>query len=118
MTDLKTEKCVPCEEGGPSLTEEQISEMTSLVAEWKVVEEEGIKKIKRTYTFKDFKEALYFVDRIGAEAEAQNHHPRLVLEWGKVEAWWWTHKVKGLHRNDFIMAAKTDEVYEESKQLD
>ncbi len=69
---------------------------------------EGEKRLQRTLTFKDYAEALVFTDRVGAVAEAEGHHPSIVLEWGKVTVNWWTHAIRGLHRNDFIMAAKTD----------
>lgn len=108
---LKDQKCVVCQVGAPTVTDEEILKFKADVPEWEVVEEDGMKKIRREFSFKDFREALYFVDRVGAEAEEQQHHPKLLLEWGKVGVWWWTHKIKGLHENDFVMAAKTDEVY-------
>jgi 4a-hydroxytetrahydrobiopterin dehydratase len=109
--DLKSQKCVPCEMGGLPLNQERIKILMAEIPEWELLEEDGVQKIKSDFKFPDFKEALYFVDRIGAAAEEEDHHPRLVLEWGKVGVWWWTHKVKGLHQNDFILAARTDEIY-------
>ncbi len=108
---LRNQACVPCEVGAPTATEEEIKGYLGELSGWEVVEEEGMKRIKKVFKFKDFKEAVKFTDKVAARAEEHGHHPRLVLEWGKVEVWWWTHKIKGLHRNDFVMAAKTEEDY-------
>src|SRR5690554_7355587 len=72
----------------------------------------GILRVERTYEFKDFREALAFTNKVGELAEKVGHHPSIVTEWGRVEVEWWTHAVGGLHINDFIMAARTDELYE------
>ena len=69
---------------------------------------DGIKRLRRAFKFKDFREAMQFTNRVGELAEQEDHHPAILTEWGKVTVTWWTHKIKGLHRNDFIMAAKTD----------
>jgi 4a-hydroxytetrahydrobiopterin dehydratase len=76
--------------------------------EWMVVEKDGVQQLVREFTFKDFAQALAFTNRVGAIAEEAGHHPALLTEWGRVTVSWWTHKVRGLHRNDFVMAAKTD----------
>jgi 4a-hydroxytetrahydrobiopterin dehydratase len=78
--------------------------------EWEIVEVEGIKRLTRTYEFNNFMEAITFSNRIAVVAEEENHHPAIVIEWGKVTVNWWSHLIKGLHLNDFIMAAKTDEL--------
>ena len=78
---------------------------------WKVFEESGIKKLARQYRFKNFVDALAFTNRVGEMAEKQDHHPALLTEWGKVRVTWWTHAAGGLHRNDFVMASKTDGEY-------
>ena len=75
------------------------------------MEQDGIKRLERVFKFPDFAQALAFTDKVGELAEAEGHHPAILTEWGKVTVTWWTHKVKGLHRNDFIMAAKTDPLY-------
>ena len=72
----------------------------------------GIPKLDRLFKFKNFKDAIAFTDAVGEEAEKEGHHPRLTTEWGKVAVTWWTHKIRNLHRNDFIMAAKTDRIYQ------
>jgi 4a-hydroxytetrahydrobiopterin dehydratase len=73
-----------------------------------VANRDGVMQLERRFGFPDFAEALAFTNRVGEAAEAEGHHPRLVTEWGSVVVTWWTHKIGGLHRNDFVMAAKTD----------
>ena len=80
--------------------------------EWQIVEQDGVKRLKRVFKFDDFAKALAFTNRVGEIAEEEDHHPVLVTEWGRVTVTWWTHKIGGLHRNDFVMAAKTDRQYE------
>jgi 4a-hydroxytetrahydrobiopterin dehydratase len=111
MDELKQMKCVPCRGGEPSLDDAQIAVLRPQVTEWEVIEVEGVKRLQRVFKFENFARALDFTDRVGELAEAEDHHPSLLTEWGKVTVTWWTHKIKGLHRNDFIMAAKTDELY-------
>ena len=108
MADLKELKCVPCRGGVPPLDDLQIALFKPQILEWQVIEVDGIKRLKRVFKFKNFTDALAFTNQVGALAEAEDHHPALVTEWGKVTVTWWTHKIKGLHQNDFIMAAKTD----------
>lgn len=67
-------------------------------------------QLERVFTFADFRQALAFTNRVGGLAETAGHHPALLTEWCKITVSWWTHKIKGLHRNDFILAARTDEV--------
>ena len=69
---------------------------------------DGVKQLQRVFRFRNFQAALAFTNRVGALAEAQGHHPLLITEWGRVTVCWWTHKIGGLHLNDFIMAARTD----------
>ncbi len=111
MTRLVEFKCVPCRGDEPTVTEEEVAELHPQVPEWQIMERDGIKRLERVFKFKNFAEALEFTNRVGALAEAEGHHPALLTEWGKVTVTWWTHKLKGLHRNDFIMAAKTDQLY-------
>ena len=111
MAELAQQKCVPCMGGEPPMTDAEIASMIPQVREWQVAEQEGTKRLRRVYTFKDFVQALDFTSRIGRIAEEEGHHPAILTEWGKVTVSWWTHKIRGLHRNDFIMAAKTDRLY-------
>jgi 4a-hydroxytetrahydrobiopterin dehydratase len=106
--ELVRAKCVPCQGGEPTLTDAEIARFRPMVSRWSLVEKDGIKRLERVFRFEDFGDALAFTDKVGAIAEAEGHHPALLTEWGRVTVTWWTHKIKGLHKNDFIMAAKTD----------
>jgi len=112
MTDLAKKTCVPCEGGVPPASEREIAEYLEQVPEWEVVERDGVKSLERSFRFDDFASALEFTNRVGAAAEEQGHHPLLATTWGKVTVTWWTHAIRGLHENDFVMAAKTDELFE------
>jgi 4a-hydroxytetrahydrobiopterin dehydratase len=111
MEDLRTMNCVPCRGGEPTVTEEEIEHFSQQIPDWEIIEREGVKQLERVYRFKNFREALSFTNQIGELAEAEDHHPVIKTEWGKVTLTWWTHKIKGLHRNDFIMAARSDDIY-------
>lgn len=111
MTELAKEKCIPCESKVPPLTSEEINALKQELPEWQVLEVEGIPRLKRTFDFKNFIKALEFTNTVGELAEEQGHHPLISLTWGEVTVEWWTHNIKGLHKNDFIMAAKTNELY-------
>ena len=110
MSELSRLKCVACRGGEPTVTPEELREYLAQIPEWRVIEVDGVQRLERQFKFKDFAQALAFVNRVGAAAEEEDHHPRIVLEWGRVGVQWWTHVIKGLHRNDFIMAAKTDQL--------
>jgi 4a-hydroxytetrahydrobiopterin dehydratase len=93
------------------LTDAEIAKLEPQVPGWSVAEVEGVKRLRREFEFKDFKEAMDFAVRVGELAEREQHHPDLHVAWGKVVVETWTHKIRGLHENDFILAAKTDEIY-------
>jgi 4a-hydroxytetrahydrobiopterin dehydratase len=107
MTELAEKTCVPCKGGVPPLKGAELHQFSDQLRGWKVVDEHHI---IRTFTFPDFQKALDFVNRVGAIAEEQGHHPDILLTWGKVEITLWTHKVQGLTESDFIMAAKIDRI--------
>jgi 4a-hydroxytetrahydrobiopterin dehydratase len=92
------------------VTEAEIAELQPQIPVWTLVDREGIPWLERLYRFKDFAQALAFTNKVGALAEEEGHHPALLTEYGKVAVSWWTHTIRGLHRNDFIMAAKTDQL--------
>lgn len=108
---LRDLKCVPCRGGEASLGDAEIQEYLAQVPDWKVIEREGIKRLERVFKFDTYAEALAFTSKVGKMADDEDHHPAILTEWGKVTVSWWTHTVKGLHRNDLIMAAKTDTLY-------
>ena len=111
MTGLTAETCVACRRDAPTAAAAEIAELQPQVPDWELVEVEGIRRLRRVFTFDDFARALAFTDAVGTLAEAEGHHPALLTEWGRVTVSWWTHKIRGLHRNDFVMAAKTDELH-------
>jgi 4a-hydroxytetrahydrobiopterin dehydratase len=93
------------------LANEAVEERMSQVPNWDLIEEDGIKKLRRSFNFSNFAEALEFTNRVGEMAEKEKHHPIITLTWGRATVTWYTHKIEGLHESDFIMAAKTDELY-------
>ena len=110
MTELSQLKCIACRGGDPKLTEEEIAVLHPMVADWDVIEVNDIQLIQRVFKFKNFLQALEFANKVGEIAEEEDHHPLLIVEWGMLTVQWWTHVVKGLHKNDFIMAAKTNDI--------
>jgi 4a-hydroxytetrahydrobiopterin dehydratase len=116
MEELTEQKCEACRAGAPSVTAEETKELQPKIPEWQIITEDAIPKLDRQFRFKNFKDAIAFTDAVGAAAEEEGHHPRLTTEWGKVGVTWWTHKIKNLHKNDFIMAAKTDAIYKKYAQ--
>ncbi len=111
MERLVQMKCVACRKGEPTVTEAEIAAFHPQVPAWQILEQDRIKRLLRVYKFGNFSQALAFTTTVGELAEAEGHHPAILTEWGKVTVSWWTHKIGGLHRNDFIMAVKTDELY-------
>jgi 4a-hydroxytetrahydrobiopterin dehydratase len=108
MSALKNEKCTACRRDSPRVTEAELNELKPLIPDWALIEREGIQRLERAFAFPNFAEALKFTDQVGAVAEEEGHHPAILTEWGKVTVTLWTHKIRGLHRNDFIMASKLD----------
>jgi len=104
---LANKHCVPCRGGVPPLAGAALDDLKAQLAGWEVVREHHLEK---TYTFPDFQKALVFVNRAGAIAEQEGHHPDLHLSWGKVGVEIWTHKIDGLTESDFILAAKIDQI--------
>ena len=108
MSELVSQHCEACRHDAPHATDAEIAEYLPQIPEWETIEEDGIKRLQRVYRFRNFAEALAFTLRVGELAESEGHHPSLLTEWGRVRVMWYTTKIKGLHRNDFVMAAKTD----------
>lgn len=103
--ELASRTCVPCRGGVPPLQGEDLAALSRKLPQWRVVNEHHL---ERTFAFPDFKSALAFVNRVGALAEEQNHHPDLTLSWGKVGVTIFTHKIDGLIESDFVLAAKIE----------
>ena len=113
MTELTRQTCEPCRTGAPPASEAEISSWRPQIPDWEIVERDGIPRLERVFSFPDFVQALSFTNRVGALAEEQGHHPALLTEWGRVTVSWWTHKIRNLHVNDFVMAARTDVAFGE-----
>ena len=111
MAQLNQMKCVACRKGEPTVTEAELAEFSQQVPAWRIIKVDGIDRLERVFSFPNFVDALAFTNKVGELAESEGHHPALLTEWGRVTVTWWTHKIGGLHRNDFIMAARTDQLY-------
>jgi 4a-hydroxytetrahydrobiopterin dehydratase len=105
MSDLASKTCVPCRGGVPPLEGQELQNLARQVPGWQVINSHHI---TRSFKFPDFQQALNFVNKVGAIAEEQGHHPDIFLAWGKAEVTTWTHKIDGLTESDFILAAKID----------
>ncbi|MBS1270534.1 MAG: putative pterin-4-alpha-carbinolamine dehydratase [Gammaproteobacteria bacterium] len=110
MTELTAQYCEACQVGAPRITQQEIDEFMPQIPDWKTVEIAGVQRLQRQYQCKNFARALDFANKVGELAEKEDHHPSILVEYGKVTLTWWTHKIKGLHVNDFIMAARSDQL--------
>jgi len=110
MSELVSQHCEACRRDAPHATEAETAEYLPQLPEWEIIQTNGIKHLQRVYRFSGFAEALAFTLRVGELAASESHHPSLLTEWGRVRVVWYTTKIKGLHRNDFVMAAKTDQL--------
>ena len=110
MATLALEKCEACRAEAPKVSDEELAELIRAIPDWNIEVRNNIMQLEKTYQFSNFVEALNFTNKVGQLAEDEGHHPSLLTEWGKTTVTWWSHKIKGLHRNDFIMAAKTDQL--------
>ncbi|MEN2751302.1 MULTISPECIES: 4a-hydroxytetrahydrobiopterin dehydratase [Psychrobacter] len=111
MTTLSQASCEACRIGAPTVEEGEARELLQQIPDWSLIEDNGINQLQRQYKFKNFVTAMAFANQLADIAEAEGHHPGILVEWGKATVTWWSHSIKGLHRNDFIMAAKTDSLY-------
>ncbi len=111
MSALTKERCEACRTGAPRVSEGELAELMHQLPDWVSQTREDFLVLEREFRFRNFSEAMGFSVRVGLLAEAEGHHPEIITEWGRVRVTWWTHKIRGLHRNDFICAAKTDRIY-------
>jgi len=105
---LAQQQCEACRADAPKVSDHELAELMHQIPDWAPVVVNNVMQLERSYSFKNFRLALEFTNKVGALAEAEGHHPEIVTEWGKVTVRWWTHAINGLHKNDFICAAKTD----------
>ena len=111
MNELINKKCEACRMDAPKVTDEEIPSLMSQIPLWDIIEENNIKKLTCLFKFSDYEQSLVFTNKVAILADEEDHHPQITLEWGKVKVIWWSHKIQGLHQNDFICAAKTDKLY-------
>ena len=111
MEKLLEGKCEACKADAPLVTPEERKTLMPQIPGWDVIEVDGIEQLTCAFAFKDYLAGLDFLKKVALLAEEEDHHPEIVLEWGKVTVTWWSHKIKGLHKNDFIAAAKTDALF-------
>jgi 4a-hydroxytetrahydrobiopterin dehydratase len=116
MEEIKHEHCVPCRGDEPRLEDAEIDELIKQVPAWEVITDEGVKKLRRRYKLGTYSLSREFVNKVADLAEAEDHHPVMLFEYSHVTVMWWTHVINGLHRNDFIMAAKSDEQFDRIKE--
>lgn len=110
MADLTQERCTACRRDAPPVTPAEIEELKPQIPDWSIETVGGMPRLTRVFSFTGFPEAVAFTIKVALLAEAEGHHPALLTEWGRVTVSWWTHKIRNLHRNDFIMAARTDDL--------
>ena len=111
--ELSQSSCEACRVDAPVLSEQEIKELAPQIPSWIVHEEEGIKRLICSFAFSSYEDSVNFTNKVAKLAEEEDHHPEIVLEWGNVTVSWWSHKIKGLHKNDFICASKTDNLFRE-----
>jgi len=107
---LSTQQCEACHADAPKVTEEELQQLLTEIPDWVPVVRDDVMMLEREYTFKNYKLAWVFANKVSQLAEDEFHHPAILLEWGKVTITWWTHAIQGLHKNDMICAAKTDKL--------
>lgn len=105
---LAKQRCEACHADAPQLTQAEKEQALTMLDGWTIAQVDQIDQLTKSYQFKNFKKSMGFATEVALLAEENGHHPQLVIEWGLVKVSWWSHKIKGLHRNDAICAAKTD----------
>ena len=108
MSDLIQQKCVACRADAPRVADDELPDLLKQIPDWQPITDDSILKLNKVFNFDNYSDAISFTNKIAQLAEEEDHHPAILLEWGRVEVTWWTHKIGGLHKNDFIAAAKTD----------
>ena len=108
MSDLVRQKCEACRADAPRVADDELSDLLKQIPDWQPVTSNSVLKLNKVFNFENYADAISFTNKIAELAEEEDHHPAILLEWGRVEVTWWTHKINGLHKNDFITAAKTD----------
>lgn len=110
LTDLH---CEICNRDSVKVTEQECAEYLKFLPHWQIITENNVQKLRREFKFTTYQAGLNFTNQVAALAEDENHHPDMILQWGRVTVIWWTHSINALHKNDFILAAKTDVLYQD-----
>ena len=108
MSDLIQQKCVACRADAPRVADDELPDLLKQIPDWQPITNDCVLKLNKVFNFDNYSDAISFTNKIAKLGEEEDHHPAILLEWGRVEVTWWTHKIGGLHKNDFIAAAKTD----------
>jgi 4a-hydroxytetrahydrobiopterin dehydratase len=111
MSELARMHCSVVSATTPRMNEDEIGRFQAQIPDWEIYQKDGEPRLEKVFLFKDFNQAVGFTNRVAKIANDEDHHPAILTEWGKVTVTWWTHKIRGLHLNDFIMAARTDQLY-------
>ncbi len=112
MSSLTEESCVACRADAPRVTKDEYKTLMQEIPNWQLISVDSVDRLKRTFKFANYTQAIEFSNKVGELAEREDHHPSILIEWGQVEINWWTHKIGGLHKNDFISATKTDLIFD------
>ncbi len=113
MSELAQLHCIRVEASTPKLSEPELSQYKAKLAGWQTYEKDGELRLEKAFKFQNFSQAVTFTNQVAKAADEEDHHPAILTEWGKVTVTWWTHRIRGLHQNDFIMAARTDQLYDD-----
>lgn len=111
MANLSEQSCEACRADAPKVSDEELKELIKLIPDWNIEVRDNVMQLEKSFAFPNYPAAVAFTNLLAEVSEDEGHHPAILLEWGKVTVTWWSHKIKALHRNDFIMAAKTDTIF-------
>ena len=109
MNDLASNSCEACRIDAPMVSDDEASVLIKEIEGWHLIND-GVSKLKKEFNFSSYSDSKDFTNKVADMADQEDHHPQIILEWGKVTVIWWSHKIKGLHKNDFICAAKTNSI--------
>ena len=112
MKEYSKLSCEACDSNSSPLSPVEIESLMVSFTEWQLVEVDGIQQIQATFKTQNFENSVAFTNLLAQVSDHENHHPRIILEYSSVTVEWWSHSIKGLHKNDFIMAAKTEDIYQ------
>ncbi len=115
MNEFAGMHCTAISATTPRLADQEIGEYQAKLPDWEIYTRDGEPRLEKVFQFKDFNLAMDFTNRVANISNQEDHHPAILTEWGRVTVTWWTHRIQGLHLNDFIMAAKTDQLYESGR---